>query len=168
MKCEKLTKFEIRYRRHRIVVRAHTVECGVPERVNEMSVRIFTLLSVARLLATALFICESEGNTRFALNGKDEVRASKVKAPCFFWRRRRWMTCFSLCPVHSWGKNIWNELDLNIKVCMSIRVTDGFFKALGSFLLTGRNAIPCHLQTECCDPPKIIYGNRRVDLFSHL
>jgi len=68
MKCEKLTKFKMWYRRQHIVVHARTAECGVPETVNEMPVRIFTLLSVAKLLATALFVCESEGNTHFVLH----------------------------------------------------------------------------------------------------
>ena len=68
MKCEKLIKFEIWYRRQHIVVHAHTAECGVPKTLNEMSVRIFALLLVVRILATALFICESEENTRFVLH----------------------------------------------------------------------------------------------------
>lgn len=86
MKCKKLTKFEVWYKRQHIVVHSHTAECGIPKTVNEMYVRIFTMLSVTRRLAAALFICESERSRpfRFALKSKEKVRASDVKAPRIF------------------------------------------------------------------------------------
>ena len=51
-----LTKFDIWYRKRHIFDHAYIEECGRPKIVKEMTVRIFTMLSVARLLATALFI----------------------------------------------------------------------------------------------------------------
>jgi hypothetical protein len=86
MKCEKLTTFEICYRKQRTVVHAHTAECGRPKRVNEMYIRIRTMLSKVRLLTTSLFICESEANAHlcFALKGKEKVGASEVKTPRIF------------------------------------------------------------------------------------
>jgi hypothetical protein len=66
-------------------IHAHTAECGVPKTVKEMYVRIFTMFSMARLLATALFICESDVSIPFcfALRAKKKLGQVKLKLRAF-------------------------------------------------------------------------------------